>query len=306
MTKYISLLFLLLVVHITASAQFAPQTDHYILNPLSINPAFAGGRNALNIAAFYRNQWAGIKGAPETMSLSIDAPVFSEKVGLGLIVASDRIGVSKEIQYISNYAYRISIGDGSLALGLGAGIYTTNTAWSDLVVLDPGDEFYLIDSRLFVVPNFSFGAYYSAGNYFAGLSIPRFLSYRFDFDKNKYTMVHNPDMYTYMLNTGYIFSLSPKIRFFPSTLITYSMNEKVQYDINGHFNLYDIFWIGASYRNKRSVAWLFQINLTSQLKAAYSYDFELGKLGKYTNGSHEVMLRYEFRYKVEAVNPLIF
>ncbi len=306
MTKYISLLFLLLVVHISASGQFAPLTDHYILNPLSINPAFAGGRNALNIAAFYRNQWAGIKGAPETMSLSIDAPVFSEKVGLGLIVASDRIGVSKEIQYISNYAYRISIGDGSLALGLGAGIYTTNTAWSDLVVLDPGDEFYLIDSRLFVVPNFSFGAYYSAGNYFAGLSIPRFLSYRFDFDKNKYTMVHDPDMYTYMLNTGYIFSLSPRIRFFPSTLITYSMNEKVQYDINGHFNLYDIFWIGASYRNKRSVAWLFQINLTSQLKAAYSYDFELGKLGKYTNGSHEVMLRYEFRYKVEAVNPLIF
>jgi len=306
MTKYISLLFLLLLVHVSASGQFAPLTDHYILNPLSINPAFAGGRNALNIAAFYRNQWAGIKGAPETMSLSIDAPVFSEKVGLGLIVASDRIGVSKEIQYISNYAYRISIGDGSLALGLGAGIYTTNTAWSDLVVLDPGDEFYLIDSRLFVVPNFSFGAYYSAGNYFAGLSIPRFLSYRFDFDKNKYTMVHNPDMYTYMLNTGYIFSLSPKIRFFPSTLITYSMNEKVQYDINGHFNLYDIFWIGASYRNKRSVAWLFQINLTSQLKAAYSYDFELGKLGKYTNGSHEVMLRYEFRYKVEAVNPLIF
>ncbi len=306
MTKYLSILFLLLVVHVGASGQFAPLTDHYILNPLSINPAFAGGRNALNIAAFYRNQWAGIEGAPETMSLSIDAPVFSEKVGLGLIVASDRIGVSKEIHYISNYAYRISIGEGSLALGLGAGIYTTNTAWSDLVVLDPGDEFYLIDSRLFVVPNFSFGVYYSAGNYFAGFSIPRFLSYRFDFDKNKYTMVHNPDMYTYMLNTGYIFSLSPRIRFFPSTLVTYSMNEKVQYDINGHFNLYDIFWIGASYRNSRSVAWLFQINLTSQLKAAYSYDFELGKLGKYTNGSHEVMLRYEFRYKVEAVNPLIF
>jgi type IX secretion system PorP/SprF family membrane protein len=294
------------MVSVSVFGQFAPLTDHYILNPLSINPAYAGGRKALNIAAFYRNQWAGIKGAPETMSVSIDAPVFNERVGLGLIVASDRIGVSKEIQYISNYAYRIGLGAGSLALGLGAGVFTTNTAWSDLVVLDPGDEYYLIDSRMFVVPNFSFGAYFSVRNYFAGLSIPRFLSYKFNFDKNKYGMVHDPDMYTYMLNTGYIFNLAPRIRFFPSTLVTYSKNEKVQYDINGHFNLYDIFWIGASYRYKRSVAWLFQINITSQMKAAYSYDFELGKLGKYTNGSHEVMLRYEFRYKVEAVNPLIF
>jgi type IX secretion system PorP/SprF family membrane protein len=305
MAKFTGILVFFLIT-LGVSGQFAPLTDHYILNPLSINPAFAGGRGALNIAAFYRNQWAGLEGAPETMSLSLDAPVFSEKIGLGLIIASDKIGVTKETQYITNYAYKIDIGGGSLSLGLGASINTTNTAWSDLVVVDPGDEFYLIDSRVFVVPNFSFGAYYTSGNYFAGFSIPRFLSYNFDFDKNKYRLKNNPDMYSYMLNTGYIFRLAPMVRFFPSTLVTYSKNEKIQYDLNGHFQLYDIFWIGGSYRNKRSVAWLFQINIGSQMKAAYSYDFELGKLGKYTNGSHEIMLRFELRYKVEAVNPLIF
>jgi type IX secretion system PorP/SprF family membrane protein len=305
MTKFTRIIFFLLIP-VSVSGQFAPLTDHYVLNPLSINPAYAGGRGALNIAAFYRNQWAGMEGAPETMSLSIDAPVFSEKVGLGLIIASDNIGVTKETQYITNYSYKLNVGEGSLSLGLGASINTTNTAWSDLVVVDPGDEFYLIDSRVFVVPNFSFGAYYTVKNYFAGFSIPRFLGYRFDFDKNKYRLANDPDMYTYMLNTGYLFSLAPRIKFFPSTLVSWSKNEHLQYDLNGHFNLYDLFWIGGSYRNGRSVAWLFQLNISNQMKVAYSYDFELGKLGKYTNGSHEVMLRYEFRYKVEAVNPLIF
>jgi len=43
-----------------------------------------------------------------------------------------------------------------------------------------------------------------------------------------------------------------------------------------------------------------------RLKVAYSYDYNFGKLGTYNSGSHEVMFRYEFRYKVDVVNPLIF
>jgi len=63
-----------------------------LLNPLSINPAYAGNRGALNIAAFYRRQWAGIPGAPETMTLAADAPFLDSKLGLGFIITNDKIG----------------------------------------------------------------------------------------------------------------------------------------------------------------------------------------------------------------------
>ena len=185
--KRLSDFLLLLLIPISLSGQLTPVTNQYVLNPLTINPAYAGTRGALNIAAFYRRQWVGIAGSPETMTLAVDAPFLDSKLGLGLIITNDKLGVTKETQFHSNYAYKISMGKGNLSLGLGAGLITTNTAWSDLVVLDPGDDHYLIDSRVFVVPDFSFGIYYSNQNYFAGLSVPKLLAYKFDFDKNKYS-----------------------------------------------------------------------------------------------------------------------
>jgi type IX secretion system PorP/SprF family membrane protein len=294
MKRIIKTIFLILIP-LSMSGQLSPVTDQYVLNPLTINPAYAGNKGDLNIAAFYRRQWVGIQGAPETMTFSADAPIFDDKVGLGLIIINDKVGVTRETYFISNYSYKVNIGEGSLSFGLGAGIITTNTAWSDLVVLDPGDELYLVDSRRFIVPSFSFGTYYSNRNFFAGLSIPKFIGYKFNYDKNKY-----------MFSTGYVFNISSIVDFMPSTLLTFSPGQKMLFDINAHFNFINRFWVGASYRNGRSFGALCQFQVNNQLKIAYTYGFDTGNLGGYSNGSHEIMLRYEFRYKVNVVNPLIF
>ena len=193
---------ILLLVPVSLAAQLTPVTDQYILNPLTINPSYAGNRGGLSVAAFYRQQWVGISGAPRTMSLEVDAPVLSDKLGLGLVVVNDQIGVTKQTEVMTSYAYRMNVGGGLLALGLGAGLVATNTAWSDLIVLDPGDEYYLIDSRVFVVPDFSFGVYYSVKSYFVGFSIPRLLGYEFDFDRNKYSLKVDPGQYNYRPEHG--------------------------------------------------------------------------------------------------------
>ena len=305
MKKIVKTIFLILVP-VSMSGQLMPVTNQYVLNPLTINPAYAGSRGALNVAAFYKRQWVGIPGAPETMTFTGDVPVLDDKVGLGLIIINDKVGVTKETYFITNYAYKISIGAGTLSFGLGAGIIATNTAWSDLVVLDPGDELYLADSRRFVVPSFSFGTYYSNKNYFAGFSIPKFLGYKFNYDKNKYSLTVDPGQYNYMFTTGYAFNISSKVDFMPSTLLTFSPERKMLVDLNAHFNYINRFWVGASYRNERSFGALFQVQVSNQLKIAYTYDFDTGDLGGYSNGSHEIMFRYEFRYKVNVVAPLSF
>ena len=297
---------ILLLIPVSLAGQLTPVTNQYILNPLTINPSYAGSREGLSIAAFYRKQWVGITGSPQTMSLGVDAPVLSSKLGLGLVIINDKIGVTKQTEAMTSYAFRINVGDGLLAFGLGLGIIATNTAWSDLIVLDPGDEYYLIDSKAFIVPDFSFGAYYAVKNYFVGFSIPRMLGYKFDFDRNRYSLKVEPGQYNYVLNTGYMFSLGERTKFLPSALVSYSIGDKLLYDANAHFIINDKFWIGASYRSTGSVTALAQFAINNQLKVAYSYDFNFGKLGTYSNGSHEVMLRYEFRYKVDVINPLIF
>jgi type IX secretion system PorP/SprF family membrane protein len=297
---------ILLLIPLSLAGQLTPVTSQYVLNPLSINPAYAGNRGALNIAAFYRRQWAGIPGAPETMTLAADAPFLDSKLGLGFSITNDKIGVTKETHFLTNYSYKINMDKGSLSLGLGAGLITTNTAWSDLVVLDPGDENYLTNSRVFVVPDFTFGAYYLNQNYFAGLSIPKLLGYKFNYDKNRYTLMVNPGKYNYLLNAGYVYTLNQKIKLFPSTLITISPGEKLLFDLNAYVSLNDRIWAGVSYRNGRSLGALCQFAINNQFRVAYTYDFDFGKLGQYSNGSHEIMIRYEFKYKVKVVNPLNF
>lgn len=298
--------FLLLLLPAGAAGQLSPVSNQYVLNPMTINPAFAGNRGALNIAAFYRRQWVGISGAPETMTMAVDAPLFDSKLGLGLTITNDKAGVTKQTQFQTAYAFKMDIGEGNLSLGLGAGLITTNTAWSDLIVLDPGDEYFLINSRVLVVPDFSFGVYFTYKNYFAGVSVPKLLNYQFDFNKNKYSMKFDPEQSYYLFNTGYLFTLSPKIKLFPSTLVSYSPGEQLLFDINTYVNYIDRFWAGVSYRNNRSLATLFQFAVNNQFRVAYTYDFDFGSLGRYSNGSHEIMLRYEFKYKVDVVNPMVF
>lgn len=295
-----------MLVPLSVYGQLTPVTNQYVLNPITINPAYAGYRGDLNVAAFYRKQWVGVPGSPETVTLTADAPIFENKVGLGLNLMIDKIGVTRENYIITNYSYIIDLDGGSLSFGLGAGIITTNTAWSDLVVLDPGDELYLVDSKNFVIPSFSFGTYYTKKNYFLGFSIPKFLGYKFNYDKNKYSVTVDPSQYNFMLYTGYVFNLSPKIDFIPSTLLNITPGKKMLFDLNANFNLSNRLWIGASYRNARSVGTLLQLQVNNQFKIAYTYDFDTGGLGGYSNGSHEVMLRYEFRYKVKVVDPLVF
>ena len=296
----------LVLIPVSLSAQLAPVTNQYILNMVTINPAYTGVRGDLNIAALYRKQWVGIQGSPETTTFTADAAVLENKVGLGLNMVIDKIGVTRENYITTNYSYIIDIGEGTLSFGLGAGIITTNTAWSDLVVLDPGDELYLADSRRFVVPSFSFGTYYTKRNYFLGFSIPKFFGYKFNYDKNKYSVTVDPDQYTFLLYTGYAFEMSPRTSFIPSTLLNYSPGRKLLIDLNANFNFNKRFMIGGSYRNGRSIGALLQLRVNNQLNVAYTYDFDTGDLKGYSNGSHEVMLRYEFRYKVHVVDPLIF
>jgi len=273
---------------------------------MSVNPAYAGSRLGLSASLLYRNQWAGMKGAPETATFSMDAPLKNERIGLGLLVVSDKIGVTKEKHLITNYAYRVDIGDGVLAFGLGAGIVITNTAWSDLVVIDPGDDYYLINSKTYIIPNFKAGVYYSNKDFFAAFSIPKLLSYKFNFDKGKYVLYNGSEQYNYMLTAGCNIKLNQYINFTPSALVSYLKGADLNYDLNAQINYKEKFSIGASYRSTKALEGIFQFQINNQLGIGYTYDFDLGTIGRYSNGSHQIMLRYEFSYKVNLINPLNF
>ena len=72
-------------------------------------PAFAGCHGALSATISYRNQWVGFNDAPKSCMLSVHTPIYNDRIGLGLLIEKNSIGIFKETSFIGNYAYRMEL-----------------------------------------------------------------------------------------------------------------------------------------------------------------------------------------------------
>lgn len=289
------------------SGQMFPLSDHYIYDALNINPAFAGSHDALSATILYRNQWVGFDDAPKNQMLSLHAPIYNDKVGLGLFIESNSIGIFKETNIIANYAYRIELHNGKLALGLGFGATVYHSAWNKLVASDPGSDTQLPNNAASsVLPAFSLGAYYYTSKYFVGFSLPLFLGHDLNESTGKYRISARLSGYNYFLSGGYNLALGSNITLIPSLLLKYHAGNGVQADYTAQVNLHDKVWIGAGYRSRNTIIAILQYQLNYQIRMGYSCDFETGVLREYNNGSHEIVLNYTFRYKRLVKGPRQF
>ena len=73
--KNIIILLLFLFLSGLIFSQSKPYYSQYILNNYILNPAVAGIENYKDVKLSYRNQWAGIDGAPVTTYFSIHGPI---------------------------------------------------------------------------------------------------------------------------------------------------------------------------------------------------------------------------------------
>ncbi|KON26412.1 hypothetical protein AC481_07260 [miscellaneous Crenarchaeota group archaeon SMTZ-80] len=281
-------------------------SDHYVYHALAINPAYSGSHDALSTTVLYRNHWTGFKGCPTTMSLSIHTPLANERIGLGFLAMNDNIGVTRETSFIGNYAYRMDLGYGKLAFGLGAGMIFCCTDWNKLAAADIDDELLIYNSSTGIMPDFSVGIYYTTQKYFMGLSVPLFLSHEFDSKANKYIIRNSFKEYNYFYNAGYIFDINSNIRFFPSLLCKYHKGNSFQIDINSQIIFKNRIWSGISYRSNNILVGMLQCQINKQLRIAYSHDFVIGKLGHYKNNLQEFMINYIFKYSAEVTGPRQF
>lgn len=280
-----------------------PVYSQYMLNGLALNPAYAGSRDVFNITLGYRNQWVGFDGAPVSQSLSAHTPMKNENIALGLFLHNEQIDVRNNTSLYFNYAYRMPLGNGRLALGLKAGGMIRNVNWSRIKLHDLGDAVFQEPAKQDMLPNFGFGAYYYTDRYYLGASVPFFLS---DSTRNAKTVqYHDLSNYNYLLTGGVVLG-NGGIKVKPSFLLKYNEKNPLQIDANLSFIIGDLIWIGGSYRMEDALVGLVKVQLTDQLRIGYTYDYSLGQLSNYNSGSHEIVLIYDFRFRVSAVNPRYF
>lgn len=306
MIKKIFYIAILMLPALSLSAQrYTPLYSQYWLNGLAINPAYAGSRECFSNTIMYRNQWIGFEGAPETQTISSHTSLLNEKHSVGLLLFHEKIGISNSYDIYGNYAFRFRLAGGKFALGLKAGTSIIQSSYSDIETGDGGDpEFTAGENEISYQPNFGFGAYYYTDKFYLGASIPSFLSYKSD--GGKYTAYNNIKYYDFILSTGVLIGKSDNFKIRPTMLMRYRLNGEFQFDIGSNFILYKVFWIGAAYRYNDEMAFMFEYHINDQIRLGGSYDLEIGDFAGMNNGSFEVLLRYEFKYKVRAVSPRFF
>lgn len=279
-------------------AQQLPMYTHYMYNTLVVNPAYAGSRDALTITALHRSQWVGFKDAPVTQTLTMHAPLRNEHIGLGLSVSNDKIGPTNNTSALIDFAYIMQLtAKARLAFGLSGGINVFQADLSTLLLEQQNDPVFRNDINNKVTPNFGFGAYYSRERFYAGISVPYLLENNYSkvTENNGGGTLIAKEQRHYFFIMGTLINLSDNLAFKPTTLIKVTNAAPVQADFTASFIIMKKLMVGAMLRTGDAVGGLIGLDITDQLHFGYSFDWSYGlETSKYNNGSHELMLRYDF------------
>lgn len=277
--------------------------SQYMFNGLVLNPAYAGSNDYVNLSAFYRNQWLDIPGAPTTMSISAHSPVGAKKkVGLGVFLENDEVGVNSVIDFFTSYSYKLQLNQGILVGGIQVGFIKIQSNWEELNTVDEQfDAAFVSDQE--TKPNFGAGIYYYSDKFYAGFSVPHMINYKDDL-----TSTFNRYEINMFATAGAAFPISETSVLKPSMLLKYQPTgafhvvenddkSRIQADISLALWYLESLWFGASYRTDQglspeSIVGLFSYHFPSGLKFGYAYDLNVNDINSYQSGSHEIMFGY--------------
>lgn len=312
--KFLALFFLLFIYLGEVKAQQDAQYTQYMFNTMSVNPAYAGSRGQLSIAALYRAQWVGLDGAPTSQTLNLHSPIRNSKLGYGVSIVNDEIGdgVVQETYFDAVISYTLEVSrEGKLSFGLKAGGNLLNLDFNKLRNFDSepvnSDN---IENRF--SPNVGLGLYYHSSNFYAGLSAPNLLqTEHFDNSQRDANTVQflSKERINFYFITGYVFDLNGNLKFKPALLTKVVGGAPLQVDLSANFMFNEKFTFGAAYRWDAALSAMVGFQISDQFMLGLAYDKETTDLGgtQFNDGSFEVFLRFELVKSFQRlVSPRFF
>ncbi|MCZ8284664.1 MAG: type IX secretion system membrane protein PorP/SprF [Bacteroidia bacterium] len=295
------------------NAQQDPQFSLYQFNQLAVNPAYAGARDGIAVVADMRKQWVSFPGAPTTLAFTAHAPVWNNKLGLGVNVLSDQIGAKSTTGVYGNVAYILKLNNRlKLSFGLRAGYINYRFNFNKVIYKDLNEGsaagFSTINRS---AADIDAGLYLRGNSFFVGISSTHLNGARL---YNKDYTVTALSGQTQNLNASYAlvphvfltagkaFSLNENLVFSPSVMVR-SVKTTVSGDLNLNFLIHKRLWLGAFIKQNYGAGALVQIYATEKLRIGYTYDAAVGSK-KLLGSSHEIMIGFDFgNYKTKILSP---
>ncbi|MAZ26180.1 MAG: hypothetical protein CL868_03755 [Cytophagaceae bacterium] len=298
-TIFKNILFAVIVLYgVKSFAQQDPAYTQYMYNMSLVNPAYASDdMGILKMGSLYRAQWAGIDGAPRTITLFAHTPI-NEKIETGINLVHDEIGdVVKETNFNADFAYKLMIDEKStLSLGLKAGLSFFNADFTQVQLAsgnastDPA--FAQIINETF--PTIGIGAFYYTDKYYVGLSTPNLLANK-HLEGQDGVKTLGAEATHLFLTAGYVLDIDTDFRFKPSFMLRGVKGAPCEVDINANILYQERFEAGIGYRFGDALTGLVNFEVSPGLRVGYAYDYTTSNLSKYSNGSHEIMVLFDLK-----------
>jgi type IX secretion system PorP/SprF family membrane protein len=288
-TKTLLATVLMLGSTLYSKAQLNPFQAMYFQNKYIYNPAMAGMDKALDINVGYRKQWSNFPGTPRTKYLTADFQP-TDKVGLGLNVTDDQMGLIQSTRAMGSYAYHLQLeGDNQhLSFGLSLGLNDSRIDYSSINgdISDVQLDRY---NQLKPYLDGDFGAAYTSNNLYIGAALPNLKTtfsqssdQRYDADRVLFVGIAS---YKLPVGDGGAFKLEP----LAGLRIVKGYTDIVDAGFNFNMERYGLYF-QSIYHSSNSLGLGFGLDQKTYT-FSFSYNLETGQLTTYTNGTLEIGLK---------------
>jgi type IX secretion system PorP/SprF family membrane protein len=118
-----------------------------------------------------------------------------------------------------------------------------------------------------------------------------------------YTYTGLSKLATHFYVTGaYKFDLGDDFKIEPSACLKYVNPAPFQFDLGLRAIYKEKIWIGGAFRYLDAVSALVGFTMQENITFAYSYDFTMTNIKKYSTGTHELMIGIKFHKTPEKKN----
>ena len=288
----LTLMFVITASQILRAQQF-PYFNHVYLNQNAINPSLTGIGDQAEILLIQKNTLTGIPGNPRTLYLNATGPIKTDKVGVGISIYKESLGITSKTGVYGSYAYKLKLDEnqglnfgltlGALQLAIDPDITETENAL-DPVLVNKTFRSSVMDGAV--------GAFYNNRQFEAGLAVLQIFGNKAELTNNvNFNMQENVVAslkYKIYLNSSNDFSLSPML------VARYSQTILPQ-DVYLVFNYRDKFWFTPFYSSAGVIGGSVSMQMYDRLRIGYANETYIKQpVRGNQRGGHEIMVSFAF------------
>jgi type IX secretion system PorP/SprF family membrane protein len=295
--KKLTLITLTLAVCGSLFGQQVPQNTLYMMNPFLFNPALAGTNNYYQIRLNSRFQWAGLKDAPVTNSISAYGPHSTKSMGYGGTIYNDQTGPTSRTGINGVYAYNIALNkDMRISMGLSIGVMQykvdgTKIELQNDQIVDPALAQTVYST---ILPDASAGVYVWGSNFYAGFSALQLLNNKIKIVKDDPNYGLNKLVSHFYLIGGYHYEINRDLDLEPSLILQKVVPSAYQLELNAKVTYQKMLWAGLSFRTQDAVSLILGYTYDKKYFIGVAYDYAVTAMRHYSMGSLEFCLGVNF------------